>query len=490
MKDRTFFFICFGFILGVLFCSLFVINFYFIILFSIITLALFVFFYLISLNKFGIIFSCFIFAICLGMFCFYRVDNNLIYKFDDSLSQKISFSGVITDEPSIRENNQKLIIKVKDENFKVLVTIGQNFIYKYGDEVSVSGKLEKPENFTTDQGKNFDYINYLRKDSILYVMNFPEIDIVSRGNGNFVKNFLFNIKNKFLEKINKVIPSPESLLLGGIILGEKASFDTELRQDFINTGTIHIVALSGYNITIVAEWFMKIFSFLPRLYATWMGVFSIILFILMTGSSSTAIRAGVMAILALYARQTGRNYDVARILVFTAIVMILFNPFILVFDVSFQLSFIATIALIFFTPKVEKYFMWVPKSFGLREIASITFAVYIFVLPFILYKMGSLSLVALPTNFLVLPFIPFIMAFGFLTGFLGQISYLLSVPFGYISYFLLQYELWIINIFANIPFASLSIPNFPLFLTIFIYMYFMYILFGRSIREFFISPLV
>ena len=168
--------------------------------------------------------------------------------------------------------------------------------------------------------------------------------------------------------------------------------------------------------------------------------------------------------------------------------MILINPFILVYDVSFQLSFIATVAVIFVAPKVEKYFQWVTTKFKLRDIFSVTCAVYIFVLPFILYKMGNLSIVALPANILILPFIPWTMGLGFLTGLAGMISHILAAPVGFISELLLRYELGVISFFANLPFAAFSIANFPLILTLLTYTYFMYMLFGRSIKSFFVLP--
>ncbi len=487
MQDRIFYSICFGFIGGVLIRSFLFVNFYVLILFCIISFALFLFFSLISKNKIGILFSVFILVFCFGILQFNIADKPVLYFFESKVDQRVSFSGEIVDEPTLGENNQKLVIQVENEEGKTKILISTNFDenYKYGDEVSFTGIFKKPDNFITDQGKNFDYINYLKKDGIFYVMSYPNIEIISRSNGNKMKSLLFSVKEKFLEKINFVIKNPENLLMGGLILGEKSAFDQSLRQSFVDTGTIHIVALSGYNITIVAEWFVKLFAFLPQNLGIGMGILSIFLFVLMTGAGSTAVRAGIMASLALYARASGRNYDVARALLLAGIVMIILNPFVLVYDVSFQLSFIATIALIFFTPKIEKYFLWVPKRFGLRDIISVTSAVYVFVLPFILYKMGNLSLVALPANVMILPFVPFTMLLGFLTGFLGIIHYFLSVPLGYISYLMLHYELSMIGFFAKIPFASLTIPDFPLSLTLLIYTYFIYRLFGRSIKNFF-----
>lgn len=409
--------------------------------------------------------------------------------FENQVGEKAEFLGLIVDDPERRENNQKLVVEVEEgrDKTKILTTVplGEEFVY--GDRVSIVGKLEKPENFITDTGKEFDYINYLAKDGIFYLVNYPKVEVISKDQGNKVKSFLFKVKNKFLEKINYAILGNENLLMGGLILGEKAAFSSELRQEFVDTGTIHIIALSGYNITIVAEWFMKLFGFLPVLGAIWAGITAIFLFVLMTGASSTAIRAGIMAVLVLIARMTGRTYDISRALVLAGTVMVLINPTVLLYDISFQLSFIATFAVIYVTPKVEKYFQWVTKRFGLRDILSVTTAAYIFVLPFILYKMGNLSLVALPANFLVLPLIPITMGLGFITGFVGFLFPFLSLCLGFAVTLLLRYELGVIHFFANIPFASFIIPSFPLIMTVLIYAYFIYKLFGRNIKKFFVT---
>lgn len=487
MQDRVFHSICFGFIAGVFLRSFLTANIFVVILLATIAVAIFLFFTLISKNKWGIIVSVFMLTFCFGIFKFHLADKPAPTIFESQVNQKASLFGIIVDESEKRENNQKLIVEtlLDKEKTIILLTTTEDGDLKYGDKISFEGVLEKPQNFITDQGKEFDYVNYLRKDGIFYVMIYPKVEFISEGNGNSIKSFLFSVKENFLEKINFIIPNPESLLMGGLILGEKSSFNEELRQSFVDTGTIHIVALSGYNITIVSEWIMKVFSFLPKNLGIGVGILSVLLFVLMTGGSSTAIRAGTMATLALIARATGRNYDVARALILAGTVMIFFNPFLLVYDVSFQLSFIATVAVIFLSPRIEKYFLWITPHYGLRDIITVTCAAYIFVLPFILYKMGNLSLVALPANILILPLIPFTMMLGFLTGFLGLISQVLASPFGYISYAFLRYELGVVNFFANLPFAAFSFPNFPLILTIIIYTYFIYRLFGRNIKNFF-----
>jgi competence protein ComEC len=509
MRDRIFYTICFGFLSGIFLRSFIFLNLYFVILFGIIACALFLIFLAtpkrseggsVSQNNWGILVSIFVLAFCFGIFRFHLADKPAPEVFEKQVGQTATFSGEIVDEPDIRPKDQQLTVEVfartvLGENSlrtvlaktKIIISADLDQDFKYGDEINFTGKLKKPENFLTDQGKTFDYVNYLRKDGIFYLMTYPQVQIVSRGNGSVIKSALFTIKRKFLNEINFLIPNPESIFAGGLMLGEKSDFDQTLKQSFVDTGMIHLVTLSGYKVTMIASWFMKVFSFLPRSFGIGIGILAIWLFVLMTGGAASAIRAGIMATLALFARATGRNYDVARALILTAVLMILLNPFVLVFDVSFQLSFLGTIAIIFMVPRIEKYFSWITERFGLRDIVTITCAIYIFVFPFILYEMGNFSLVALPANILIMPLFPLTIMFGFLAGLIGLVWSPLSMPFAYISYFLMHYELWIINIFSHMPFATFTIPNFPLFLIILIYAYFTYFLFGGSIKSFFLA---
>jgi competence protein ComEC len=508
MRDKVFYAICFGFLAGVLVRSFWLIDFSLTLLLGIISIILIIYFLFFSKNKrspsgkFWLFISFFLLSFSFGLVRFEMADKIPELPVDSltgqivGLGAKANFSGKIIDEPEKKENSQRLTVLLdQTKNLKILLTTGQDEKYHYGDHLHFSGALIKPDNFITDQGKEFDYVNYLRKDGIFYLSVYPKIEVMGHGEGNIIKSALFSLKEKFLEKINTEIPEPESLLMNGLILGERSAFSNEFRQAFINTGTIHIIALSGYNVTIVAEWIMKVFMVLlaplsrsgmePQNLGIGMGIFAILLFILMTGASSTAIRAGIMATLALVARATGRNYDVLRALVLAGVIMVLINPLVLAYDVSFELSFIATIAVIFLAPRIEKYFWWVTPKFKLRDIVSVTSAAYLFVLPFILYKMGNLSLTALPANILILPFIPATMLFGFLAGITGLIWYYLSVPFALISKIFLTYELWVINFLSNLSYSSFIVPNFPLTITLAIYGYFIYRLFGRELKKFF-----
>jgi len=387
------------------------------------------------------------------------------------VGKEVLLEGVVSEDPDVRLKNKHLNVKLKGQDVNILVFVGREVKVSYGDEVIVRGVLEEPENFVTNSGKEFNYKRYLGIQDIYYLIRNADIKIISSGNGSEVKFLLFKLRNSFINKINKVISSPESDLANGLILGVKGGFDEDMNNEFISTGTIHIIALSGYNVSIVAEGVMKTFSLIfSQLVSIIFGIIVIILFIVMTGGTSTAIRAGIMATIMLLGRMTGRKYMAGRALIIAALIMIAYDPRVTV-DMSFQLSFIATGGVLFVTPKVFNWFKFLPIRFGFREMVATTVAATISVLPILLYLTGILSLVSLPTNILILLFIPYAMLFVFITGISGFIFPLLSVFFGYISYLILLYILSTIHFFGTLYFSSVTVQYFPLPLTIVVYIF-------------------
>ncbi len=475
MRDRIIFIGIFSFFIGVFLRSIFLVPQIVFWILGIISF-LFSFSFIFFKNKKIILIPVSLLFISLGVL---RYDHKDIREpkniFDELVGTEVILEGVVSHEPDRRENNQRLVVNFEDVNILVTTELYPEFFY--GDLVKVSGELQKPQNFKTDIGKEFDYVNYLSKDSIYYNISFAEVDFIESNQGSSFIGFLLKIKSKFLKNIEAIIPPPQSSLLGGLLLGTKQSLGVDLQQNFIDTGLIHIVVLSGYNVTIVAEAIMRSLYFLPMAFGVWVGSISIIFFAIMTGAGATIVRASIMAILALIARASGNAFDITRALIIAGFLMVLQNPYILYFDLSFQLSFLATIGLIFLSPMLEKYFLWLPKKFGLREIASATFATQIFVLPFILYKMGTLSIIAPITNLIILPLVPATMFFGFLTGLTSFVSKIIALPFGFISNTFLKFEIFIVKIFSKPNFAAIEVQNFSIILVLVIYIFVFWIMF-------------
>ncbi len=489
MSAKTVLVIVFGFTLGIFLHSVFIFLTYEVILCFCITAGIFLYYFLISRSKFVILSAVFLLFISLGILRFhwsFIADEKIKNSLDIYVGQNTEITGIVSSETYDTDFSEKILIEGKfpnGENAQILASVPLGGNVSYGDSVDISGVIAKPTNFQTDYGKDFDYISYLGKDDIFYTLPKASVRIISHHNGSVIKEKLYKFKQSFLNNVSRVLPGDTGQFMGGLILGARKTISKDLTNDFVRTGTIHMVAISGYNVTIVSNAIMKVLNLiLPVTFSIGFGIFTIILFALMTGAGATVIRASIMAILSLFARATNRNYNIDRALLATLFLMLLQNPKILVFDVSFELSFLATIGIVYLAPKVKPWFYFIAEKMEMRDVISSTVATNIFVLPFLLYKMGVLSIVAIPANMLVLPLVPLTMGFGFVVGFLGYISQMFSILVAYIAYALLKYELFIIHLFSNLPFSAVAIKSFPFIIMVIIYSYYIWWIWGKKAK--------
>lgn len=403
----------------------------------------------------------FYFFLCLVFIIIFPIRLYIHTKFhqpllDEFLNGTFQGKGIIVDEPSEKSFYQEVIVEVEGTKRIQKIIVQAQFYpkFEYGDKIFFKGKLKHPKDFRTDAGRIFPYQKYLAKDNIYYLLSNPSITLLSKDQGNPVKNILFGVKKSFIAHIQKVLPRPESSLLSGMLIAGKGGLGKTLENDFKEVGLIHIVVLSGYNVTIVAEAFIKILSFLPQTIAYGAGAIGIILFGIMAGGSSTIIRASIMSLIALIGKQTGNIYSALRALIIGGFLMIMWNPLILQYDPSFQLSFMATFALIVFSP-IVKSFLGKLGDTTIGEIVSSTLAVEIFLLPYLLYMNGSFAFISFPANLLVLSFLPFTMLSGFIATTLSYINISFSYLFSVISFIMLRYILRIVEIATD--FSSFGI---------------------------------
>ena len=422
-----------------------------------------------------------------GIFRVNILESGRTFLLDSSLGTYSEHTGTVITDIERKENYNRFTVATRGE--KILIYTNPLEKILYGDELILSGVLRKPEIFydvdNLSNGKAFDWPQFLAKDEIYYELFYPTL--VNTGKGDLslfqnIKRGLFITKESFIKNVHKVVSEPEASLLAGEVLGQKSSLGNELQESLRRTGIIHVVVLSGYNVTIIADSIMRSLSFLPNAVSLYLGIGGIILFTLMTGASATVVRASIMAVLVILARRYGRLYDITIALLFAGFLMVLHNPAIILYDPSFQLSFLATMGLLYVSPFVEKFFKFIPKKLGMREIFGATIGTQIFVLPLLVYLVGQISLVSLPVNILVLPAIPLTMLFGFMTGVFGFISYHLSFVFGLVSAVFLSYQLFVVNFFDGSYSALIGI-HISLWEVIFVYFgLFMYFIFRKKDR--------
>ena len=444
-----------------------------------------------------------------------RVAFSYIQKKPDvgaCLKQSVHGIGMIMADPVRTETGQVIIVSVKEifvNTAKSVITKSvdtsslasasscvsdilvrmKTKLYprlKFYDQINFFGKLSSPFNFADNNGGTFDMKGYLAKDDIFYEIKSANISLTADGDSqgintsdrfgrtsSFIEKILFTLKRSFVTNLERVLGEPYAALASGLVVGEKSALGPQLLADFRTVGLIHIVVLSGFNITIVADALRRMLSRLPRMWGIIIGGVGMFLFCVLVGGGATVVRSCFMASIALVADVTRRGYNVLRALIFVALVMLIQNPMILLHDPSFQLSFLATLGLILLASPIEKRLKFIPDKFGMRGTIAATLSTQIFVSPFILYMMGQLSLIGVVVNILVLPFIPMTMLAVFLTGAFGFVSSMISQIVGWATHLLLAYELFMVQNFARIPFASLHISSFPGWIVVVFYVVFM-----------------
>ncbi|MEX0910272.1 MAG: ComEC/Rec2 family competence protein [Candidatus Paceibacterota bacterium] len=306
-----------GFVWGVLVFSLWTqLSFYFILFLYLLGLVL-IFLSLLKYRTVKLIFSLPV-VILLGFILgFLRADvfeSKLKGGEDLTLESKVSVVGQIIKEPDIRDSSTRLVVKVDDIKTRILVVTNIYQKFNYGDRVLVSGVVLRPANFINEHtGRKFDYINYLKRDKIVYQISFAEVEKIQT---NFdlgflvgVQKTLFQIKNDFNHKFSLLITEPASSLLAGILTGDRRGLGVEWEDKFRRAGLIHIVVLSGYNITIVAVVIVSLLSyFLSKKVALILSIVGLVVFTLAVGAGPAVARASLMATIAILARLGGRTY--------------------------------------------------------------------------------------------------------------------------------------------------------------------------------------
>ncbi len=364
-----------------------------------------------------------------------------------------TLTGVVMSEPEDRDNFQRFVF-LSENGKKVLVSAPLYTAVQYGDAVSLDGKLERPSIIVDeDSGREFDYGKFLAKDDIYFTLSSYKVEIISSGHGNPIKSVLFKIKKNFVNHTKAILSEPYASLLTGLIVAGREAMPKDILEEFRRAGVIHIVVLSGFNITLIAQFFLR----LTR--RRWASLLGIVAFVVMTGAGASIVRAAIMAGLAIAGKSFGRNYSASRALLFAGFLMLLENPKILVFDPSFQLSFLATLGLIYVMPIMEQKLSWISEKHQLRETLAQTLSTQATVLPLLIYMSGDVSIVSIPANLLILLVVPWTMLVGFIAVLLSYIATFLAWPLALLSYLLLSWILFISHLFGSLPFATVGISH-------------------------------
>ncbi len=365
-------------------------------------------------------------------------------EYQNILDIKQQLDAAIVADVDVRTDKQFLTVQPIGYTQYIRITTTKYQNYFYGDRLLVSGKVTEAKS-----DSDFDYKAYLLRWNTYALMSYPKIIVLKTGQGQWWVRGLLGIKYAFVHQVNKVLSEVESNLLLGILIGARKALPDEVIGNFNATGVSHVIAISGYNISILASSLTFLDRRIGRKANFWLTIAVIVAFVIMSGASASVVRAALMGGLVLLSSRVGRLYAITPSLCAAAMGMLLLNPRILYWDASFQLSFLATCGVVYIAPLVETLTEKWPGLFGVKSIIVTTMSAIVATLPFMLYQFGRLSIVAPVVNIIILPLVPTTMLFGFLTGIPG-----LGPGFGMIAHWLLRYMLVVTAYFAQFKYSS------------------------------------
>ena len=365
--------------------------------------------------------------------------------------------GSVAGRPEPRDSYLQLVLEVDQlwqggsrerVRGRVLVRTDRYREWSYGDRVMAVGRLAP-----VDAGPQY-YAGYLDRQGIHTAMEYPTLRLVESPPGPDLLRAVDGLRDRLEQLCVALLPEPQASLLAGILVGARAGMPSDFRDALKVTSTSHIVAVSGFNVTVVAGIAQLVaLRFLARREATLLAIVAVWLYSLLTGLPPSAFRAALMATMGLSAILVGRGGDALSFLLFSAALMVGLDPFLL-YDLGFQLSFLATAGLVLLEPVLRG---WLGRLPGwLASSLSVTLAAQLFTLPVLVGSFHTLSLVSPLSNLLVTPVLPGLMVVGGLAVGLGAIFEPLGQLLAPIAWLYLTYMVEVIRWTARLPGAALS----------------------------------
>jgi competence protein ComEC len=366
-------------------------------------------------------------------------------------------------------NKQKFVCNLWRDTTNVLNSIYEEL--KIGNIISFISTVSRAKN-QRNPGE-FDYEDYLLKKGIYGTINCYKIESVEilNHNADFLSNIIFKTRRVIDERIKLLHNSTSAALLKGILLADRSDIDYDIRTSFVNSGVIHVLAVSGLHVGFISVIFFLILSRVNIRVKYILTIFGIILFLIITGGHSSVFRASTMAIVYIIAKLTNRSTNGFNSISIAALIILLINPNEL-FNPGFLLSFSAVISILVIYPIISKridnlQINGIVKYFAL--FISVSLAAQLGTLSFTLVYFNKLSLISLLANVIVIPAIGFIVSIGILTLLSSIVSVAVATIFASANIIMIDILFYIVQISSNISYSFLPVYNFSILDSIIFY---------------------
>ena len=384
-------------------------------------------------------------------------NNSILINSTDKFVTELT--GRVITQPVQKDENQQFILQVYNadgqniKKEKTLVYASKAYKIEYGDIIFVSGKLNVPEKPAFPY--IFDYNLYLQRENIytiFYQQNFEFIETKP----NKIKQLSLKVRDRIENRIDEFFKDPISAILKSMVTGNKSLLDKDIKEDFINTGLIHVLVISGLHIGFCAAIFMFCFKLfgLKLNYIYFFTIPTLFFYTLLTGANSPAIRAAIMFSCLLTALMLNREPLIYNALALAALIILIVNPQSL-FTASFQLSFFATFGILYLYPKFNVCFGKIKNKYinFIWDIACVTLSAQIALIPLLIFYFGKISIISFILNLIIVPIIPIVIALFFAFYISTFISYYISLIISLLLSYLLKFILYIINYSASLDYS-------------------------------------
>jgi len=433
--------------------------------------------------------SCGIFILCCAFFLgaallkdYQLLPRDHIAKLISYKSGPVYLTGVVDSDPVRQADRVSFVLKAEGikansgqikTGGRILARVFKSEKFFYGDRLFLEGRLFRPFSFS----KGFNYRRYLQHQDIYLILSVKKdrkVVLLAKNAGNPLKSFAFKIKHRMREALARNLSPFSAGILNALILGDRQDLPAYLMDIFVNLGTVHIIAISGFNVGIVAFLTLLILKIIrvPRRIRRVLVILLLFVYCVLTGANTPVVRATVMAAVLLFSYFLKRLVNIYNSLSIATLIILGFNPWQL-FEISFQLSFLSVVSIIWLAPKIQRIFPERLNKRALPRFLILTFCVsaaaWLGLLPIIAYYFKIISPIAILANMVIVPYSALITAAGFSLALIGILAPGLAAPFGASN----ELFVWVLfklhSFFILIPGAYFKLPQVSFVFIVFYY---------------------
>lgn len=404
-------------------------------------------------------------------------------------NNKSSIEWEIIDIYKKKEYSVEFTLQIKkidtrkiQEKIYILIDVPHFYKIEKWHEIKINTK-----SYSFKNSSNFKYKEFMLSKNIYAKAYVNNLDILKKHEGNYILKKITNFRNELLHVIHIIYPKNEALFLGGILLWAREEIPQSLKDDFNKSWLTHFIAVSWFNITILILFVGFIFWSLPKTLQIIAITISIVSFTFLVWANIPVVRAAIMWLIWYYILQSWRTWDSLSLVIFTACILVIINPMILSYDISFQLSFLAVLWILYTQNFFKKVLFFVPDFWWIKEALVLTLWALVFTCPIMIMNFWVLSIIAPIANICVAWTIPLAMLWGFISIIVYYVYPLWWIAMWFIPWVLLKFDIIVAHYFWNLKYATLDINfwkyNFLIFLSYFTFIIFCILLQDENKKE-------